>query len=82
MPIYGYECKVCHHRFEVSQKVTDKPIQKCEKCGSPVKKLIFPVGVVFKGSGFYVTDNPKKSSGSGDKKSYAMPSKSAVGSGK
>lgn len=56
MPTYGYQCKSCGHEFEVFQKITDAAISACEKCGGAVKKLIYPVGIQFKGSGFYITD--------------------------
>jgi putative FmdB family regulatory protein len=56
MPTYGYQCKKCGHQFEVVQSFTAPPIKKCEKCGGPVSKLIFPVGIAFKGSGFHIND--------------------------
>lgn len=68
MPTYGYECTACKRRFEVIQKVTDEPIRECEACGGPVRKLIFPVGIVFKGSGFHITDYGRNSSGNGNGK--------------
>ena len=68
MPTYGYECTACNHQFEVLQKVTDGPIKTCELCGKPVRKLIFPVGIVFKGSGFHINDYSRKSSENGNGK--------------
>lgn len=59
MPTYEYECKSCGHRFEVFQKITDDPISACEKCSGNVRKVIFPVGIMFKGSGFHVNDYRK-----------------------
>lgn len=56
MPTYGYQCKSCEHKFEVFQKITDPAVTECESCGGPVKKLLYPVGIQFKGSGFYVND--------------------------
>ena len=57
MPTYEYECKKCSHRFEVFQAMSDEPLKKCKKCGKEVRRLIFGgAGVIFKGSGFYVTD--------------------------
>jgi putative FmdB family regulatory protein len=56
MPTYEYECTDCGHRFERVQRMTDDPVKACEKCSGPVRKVLFPVGIVFKGSGFYVTD--------------------------
>jgi putative FmdB family regulatory protein len=56
MPIYEYRCPN-GHTFEVFQRMTDPPANACETCGaSPVEKLLFPVAVHFKGSGFYSTD--------------------------
>jgi putative FmdB family regulatory protein len=56
MPIYEYRCPN-GHTFEVFQRMTDPPSESCETCGaSPVEKILFPVAVHFKGSGFYSTD--------------------------
>ena len=60
MPIYEYECKKCSHRFELIQKFSDKPISKCEKCNGKVRKLIAPPALMFKGTGWYVTDYSSK----------------------
>ena len=59
MPIYEYACKCCHGRFEVKQSVMDEPIRICPTCQGEVRRVIHPVGIVFKGSGFYTTDNAK-----------------------
>jgi putative FmdB family regulatory protein len=57
MPTYEYECKKCGHNFEVFQSMSDEPLKHCVKCGSEVRRLIFGgAGIIFKGSGFYVTD--------------------------
>ena len=57
MPTYEYECKTCHHLFEVFQNMSDAPISSCPLCGESVRRLINGgQGVIFKGSGFYVTD--------------------------
>jgi len=57
MPTYEYECKSCGHTFEVFQSMSDEPLKICDKCGKEVRRLIFGgAGVIFKGSGFYVTD--------------------------
>jgi putative FmdB family regulatory protein len=63
MPIYGYECSECGHKLEVLQSVNDPPLQTCPECGGPVRKLFYPVGVIFKGSGFYSTDYKSSSNG-------------------
>ena len=57
MPTYDYVCEHCGNRFEEWQKITDEPIKACPTCGGPVHRVIYPVGLVFKGSGFYKTDN-------------------------
>lgn len=57
MPLYEYECDVCGVRFEHRQRITDDPLEECPDCGGAVHRLIHPVGIIFKGSGFYVTDN-------------------------
>ena len=65
MPLYEYECKKCHHRFEKIQKFSDKMVKKCPQCGGPVEQMISAPAVQFKGSGWYVTDYAKKSSSQG-----------------
>jgi putative FmdB family regulatory protein len=64
MPLYEYECKKCHHRFERIVKFSDRPMKKCPDCGGPVEQTITAPAVQFKGSGWYVNDYPKKSSAS------------------
>ena len=57
MPTYQYRCSKCGHEFELFQYITDKPVSKCSKCGGKVERLISGgSGVLFKGSGFYITD--------------------------
>jgi putative FmdB family regulatory protein len=60
MPLYEYECDVCGHRFEVIQKFSDAPIEKCPVCDGPVHKLQSAPAIQFKGSGWYVTDYAKR----------------------
>jgi putative FmdB family regulatory protein len=62
MPLYEYRCEDCGVRFERRQHINDEPVKVCPECGGQVHRLIHPVGVIFKGSGFYVTDNRAKSS--------------------
>ena len=57
MPTYEYLCKTCGHRFETWQKMTDEPLTTCPNCGAEIRRVLFPAGVVFKGSGFYKTDH-------------------------
>jgi len=58
MPTYEYKCSACGHTFEQFQSITADPIKKCPKCGkSKVKRLLGTgAGLIFKGSGFYITD--------------------------
>ena len=60
MPTYEYECKKCSYNFEVFQSMSDEPVKSCPQCGDEVRRLIFGgAGVIFRGSGFYVTDKAK-----------------------
>ena len=61
MPIYEYRCDDCGALFEVFQKMSDDPLAECEKCGGPLRKVMHPVAIHFKGSGFYTTDYGKGS---------------------
>jgi putative FmdB family regulatory protein len=62
MPLYEYECKKCHHRFERIVKYSDPLMKKCPDCGGVVEQTVTAPAVQFKGSGWYVTDYAKKSS--------------------
>ena len=62
MPIYVYQCDTCGLTFERRQYMTEPPIVDCPECDGHVCRVIQPVGIVFKGSGFYVTDNRSRSS--------------------
>lgn len=59
MPIYEYRCDN-GHTFEVMQRMSDDPLASCQVCEAPVEKVLHPVAVHFKGSGFYTTDYGKK----------------------
>jgi putative FmdB family regulatory protein len=61
MPVYGYRCTRGHH-FEVQQRITDPPMTQCSECGAPVTRVFYPVGIIFKGGGFYKTDSRGSSS--------------------
>jgi len=76
MPVYAYRCESCGVHFERQQSFTDAPLKRCPECNkNSLVKVIGPVGVVFKGSGFYATDNrstsglstPKAEEGSSEK---------------
>ena len=63
MPVYVYHCGNCGFEFEQQQKFTDKPLKNCPECGKPMlHKVYTPVGVIYKGSGFYSTDHRSSSS--------------------
>ena len=62
MPVYVYQCDHCNYQFEQQQKFSDKPLKKCPQCGQPeLHKVYMPVGVIYKGSGFYSTDHRSRS---------------------
>jgi putative FmdB family regulatory protein len=61
LPIYEYQCDDCGATFEAFQKMSDEPLTECEKCGGPLHKVLHPVAIHFKGSGFYTTDYGKGS---------------------
>jgi len=63
MPLYEYKCKKCGHQFEKIQKYSDRMVKKCPDCGGRVEQMITAPAVQFKGTGWYVTDYAKKSSG-------------------
>lgn len=65
MPTYQYACTECGERLEVVQKFTDDPLTVCPACEGRLRKLFSPVGVVFKGSGFYKTDSRSTTKSSG-----------------
>ena len=73
MPIYEYLCDHCGHRFEKIQKVSDPPCKKCPNCGSSLRKLISSAAIQFKGSGFYITDYPRKTGSSQQDKPAKSP---------
>ncbi len=87
MPTYGYRCGNCGHQFEIVQRISDEPLTTCPKCQGKLSKVLYPVGISFKGSGFYTTDykgdgkgsaassngSASTSEGSGDSKPEAKP---------
>ena len=78
MPTYGYECLSCDNQFEIFQSIKDDALTTCGECGGTLRKRIYPVGISFKGSGFYVNDyaaKPSSTSGS------AEPAKSEAAGG-
>jgi putative FmdB family regulatory protein len=68
MPIYEYECEKCHSRFEVKRNFGEDGSAHCPQCSGKACRIFTSVPVIFKGSGFYVTDNRKSDSVSSDEK--------------
>ena len=68
MPTYEYTCTECGEQVEVVQKFTDDALTVCTACGGRLRKVFSPVGIVFKGTGFYRTDSRNGSSGDGQGK--------------
>jgi putative FmdB family regulatory protein len=77
MPIREYKCKDCGNYIEVIQGINEKPLEKCEKCGGKLEKLISNSSFVLKGSGWYKTDY-SSSGGSGKAKKSKEESKAAA----
>ena len=71
MPTYHYRCSDCGHSFDFFQKFADDPLTVCPECGGPIRRIVQPVGIVFKGSGWYVNDSRDA------KKSASAPSSDA-----
>jgi len=81
VPTYQYACTACDERLEAVQKFTDDPLTICEVCGGSLRKVYSPVGIVFKGSGFYRTDSRNGSGNGKDKPTKAGESAASSGDG-
>jgi putative FmdB family regulatory protein len=57
MPVYEYRCRNCDHQFETQQSFSDDPLTECPECRGDLRKVFAPIGITFKGSGFYKTDS-------------------------
>src|SRR5215208_8289010 len=76
MPTYTYRCQSCGHQFDIFQKFADTPLTECPECHGALKKVLHPVGVVFKGSGWYITDSrPAQASENGGSDKSEKPEK-------
>jgi putative FmdB family regulatory protein len=88
VPTYSYACTACGHEFETVQAMTDPSLTDCPSCGGRLRKVFHPVGVTFKGSGFYRTDSRAGGSGTtpagsgSDKASAGTESGASTGAGK
>ncbi|MBN2176399.1 MAG: FmdB family transcriptional regulator [Demequinaceae bacterium] len=60
MPTYAYACRDCHHRFEVVQSMNEASLAACPRCDGSLRRVFDPVGVAFRGAGFYRTDSRPK----------------------
>jgi putative FmdB family regulatory protein len=87
MPVYEYRCRDCGHEFEIQQSMSDDALTECPSCGGNLRKVFSPVGIAFKGSGFYKTDSKSSSNGgngssssSGDSSSSSKESSTASAS--
>ena len=79
MPIYEYKC-TNGHVFDVIQKMADVALTECQECGAPAERVLHPVAVHFKGSGFYTTDyGKKKAAGNGGGSTESKESKDSKG---
>jgi putative FmdB family regulatory protein len=74
VPTYEYACAECGERLEAVQKFSDDPLTECPACQGRLRKVFSPVGIVFKGSGFYRTDSRSSSSVNGSKVNGSSPS--------
>lgn len=73
MPIHEYKCTKCGKVTEALQKASDRPLEKCQKCGGPLRKLISSPAIQFKGTGWYITDYAKKNSPTPEPRPAAKP---------
>jgi putative FmdB family regulatory protein len=81
VPTYQYACTTCGEQVEAVQRFTDDPLTVCPACGGNLRKVFSPVGIVFKGSGFYRTDSRKAAAKAEDSGAKAAKSNGSSGSG-
>lgn len=80
VPTYEYVCESCGTHLEVYQRFTDEPLTTCAVCGGKLRKVFHPAGILFKGSGFYVTDSRGKTGTGGGAKEARQPAASTASS--
>lgn len=77
MPTYDYQCRQCGHTIEVIHSMQESGPERCERCGGELRRVFFPAGIIFKGSGFYKTDS--RSAGSSSSTSSSKPAAASSG---
>lgn len=82
MPIYEYACNECGHRFDARQSWSDDPLTVCPECTGAIRRVLHPAGVIFKGSGWYITDSRKSTGTDGASSSSANGSSESSGDSK
>ncbi|HEX6473791.1 MAG TPA: FmdB family zinc ribbon protein [Candidatus Limnocylindria bacterium] len=80
MPTYDYQCRQCGHTIEVIHSMRESGPERCERCGGELRRVLFPAGIIFKGSGFYKTDS--RSAGSSSSTSSSKPAAASSGAEK
>jgi putative FmdB family regulatory protein len=60
LPTYDYRCDQCDRTFEVRQRISEAPLETCDRCGGPIRRLLAPAPFILKGGGWYVTDYPSE----------------------
>ncbi len=75
MPVYEYECDSCQFRFETKQRFHDEPVDTCPRCQGHVRRVFHPAPIIFKGSGFFVTDNRKGTEDKPEQEKEKVPDK-------
>jgi putative FmdB family regulatory protein len=80
VPIYTYTCTACNDVIEKRQSFSDPPLTTCEQCGGALRKVIHPVGIVFKGSGWYITDSRSSSASANGRTSSSSSNEGEAGS--
>lgn len=73
MPTYDYECRSCGHRVEVIHAMTAEGPTGCDRCGGPMRRVLHPAGIIFRGSGFYTTDSRSATTPAGGAPPAAKP---------
>jgi putative FmdB family regulatory protein len=79
MPIYEYECGSCQHRFDLKQGFHDKPQAECPLCKKKARRIFHPAPIIFKGSGFYVTDHSSSNPASAKPENKTQEDKKPAG---